>query len=91
MDELISRQAAIKAVVNGLSIKPYETVVREIIEAIPAADIRKHGKWIVSKMSAFDVNDFVVRYWNCSECKGLTEGITRYCPNCGARMDGEEE
>ena len=41
MDDLISRQAAIDALVNGLSIKPSQTVVRGIIEAIPAAE-----RWI---------------------------------------------
>ena len=28
---------------------------------------------------------------NCSICGEWSEYLTDYCPNCGARMDGEEE
>ena len=58
-----------------------------------AADVRevKRGKWV-------DMGDFE----QCSECKGThlkefqsyygkTIWVkTNYCPNCGARMDGDE-
>lgn len=54
------------------------------------ADPVKHGKWI----------DRMCRDWRCSECGGEickfrhVDGYTRddkpkYCPDCGARMDGE--
>lgn len=52
----------------------------------------KHGRWIVEKVCG--------EYAVCSECKGKSgtqwDGVkpiplmTRYCPNCGARMDEEE-
>lgn len=104
MSDLISREATIKAVVNGLSIKPSETVVRGIIEAIPAADAKTHcaGKWVLDP----DGIDWDIPAWKCSICgcrnhnigvvdKGfgrnpLTWAGSKYCPNCGARMDGEE-
>ena len=51
---------------------------------IPAADVATvvHGKWVVS-------SDGYYSY--CSECKNEPKNgeMTDYCPNCGARMDGE--
>lgn len=55
------------------------------IEAIPAADVQpvRHGQWIpVDEMEdAFD----------CSECDAMVSKRLNYCPNCGAKMDKEEE
>ena len=28
-------------------------------------------------------------YWNCSECGGWGGLYHKYCPNCGAKMDGK--
>ena len=34
---------------------------------------------------------FLRRRWYCSECgKWQTYGMPRYCPNCGAEMEGDE-
>lgn len=64
------------------------------IENVPTADVApvRHGRWIVEKGSG--------EYAVCSECKGKSgtqwDGVepiplmTRYCPHCGARMDGGE-
>lgn len=38
----------------------------------------RHGRW-----SGVD-------YDKCSVCGGLELGRTNYCPNCGAKMDGDE-
>ncbi len=58
------------------------------IDELPDADVAevKHGKWI-SKGTGF-----AWRYI-CSEC-GWEDGYPfndrhRFCPNCGAKMDGE--
>ena len=59
------------------------------IDKIPAADVAPvvHGRWIDNKSHGYE--------WafNCSEC-GYIDGYPfedrhKYCPNCGARMDGE--
>lgn len=55
----------------------------DTIDAVPVV----HGKWI------FDAENYE---WNCSECQdwpidgSSDEDRTNYCPNCGAKMDGEE-
>ena len=59
------------------------------INNLPTIDPVKHGKWVIAK----DKDGFAM--WDaCSSCgHGLhyvCEGKRfPYCPNCGARMDGE--
>lgn len=56
---------------------------RMMINEIPAADVRENvrGEWIKIHWKAF----------RCSECKGISEYYTDFCPNCGCLMKGEEE
>lgn len=61
--------------------------VRTIIAGIPAADVVPvaHGEWLLKHIG-------VGHYWECSVCHTnpciyVTEH-TKFCPNCGARMDG---
>ena len=76
--------------INGI-----ETVM-EYIDEIPAADVAPvvHGKWL---------NDFCgkgrfsKRIVQCSLCRNFLDldgvnagrGDANFCPNCGAKMDGE--
>ena len=59
---------------------------KEQIDALPSAD-RPTGKWIKSNL--------LPHGWHCSHCDSpvMTDDIEEmlYCPNCGARMRGEEE
>lgn len=64
------------------------TAVLEHIEKQPTIEAKsvRHGKWILHHIG-------VGHYWECSECHEnpciyVTEK-TNYCPNCGARMDGD--
>lgn len=55
----------------------------ELIAAMPAVDVQpvKRGKWI-----GVDYDT----YFECSECKHMTDWqLYKYCPYCGARMDGD--
>lgn len=63
--------------------------VMKEIAAFPAADVVEavHGRWIKHE-----------GYTECSECghwydspeSEYTGDRSNYCPNCGAKMDGEE-
>lgn len=57
-----------------------------IIKKQDTVDPVKHGHWIF-------VGD-MVSYIKCSECGDdicwVNSKRPKYCPNCGARMDGEE-
>lgn len=56
----------------------YESAVH-FVEQAPTVEERKHGHWI-------DI-DFDTSI--CSMCKNPQEIETTYCPNCGAKMEGE--
>lgn len=84
MDEYIGRAAAIEAVkhawAKGLEPSQY-------IEALPAADVAPvvNGEWLLR-------HEGYGHYWECSVCHTnpciyVTEH-TKFCPNCGAKMDG---
>ena len=96
--DLIDRQAAldiINAELNGWLTDDERLHLEGVgtgIECLPAVDPVKHGKW--------EKNGKVSFYWECSECGALLfwrkaeyflreQDEPNYCPNCGARMDGE--
>ena len=75
------------ALIDGLDAQ----FVVGVIEDETAADVVevKHGRWreecVVGFNKAFCVTVFV-----CSECKKRYRVPNmNYCPNCGAKMDGE--
>lgn len=81
MTDYIKREDALSTFSNafyaGLTAK---------IKAIPSADVAlvRHGRWEV-----IDAEE--PRKYGCSECKRLSWYMENYCPNCGARMDGDED
>ena len=97
-DDLISRTAAIDAI--GDLIKEYRDngkdemadgmiIVRRYgIRRLPAVDAAPvvHAQWIDEKP-----NDSLDPRMRCSVCTGVESPLLkwRYCPNCGAKMDGE--
>lgn len=58
---------------------------RTHISDIPSVDFRpeRHGEWKIN-------SDGYYPY--CSECLEEPQGgkMTKYCPNCGAKMDGKD-
>lgn len=86
MDDLISRQAAIKELEYANWGKDWdEALARAILESMPTIDPVKHGKWEMKP----DPYGFFEEIPVCSEC-GCTTKMRqkyRYCPNCGARME----
>ena len=64
---------------------------RKALQMTPTADVQevRHGKWISN-----DLGGYKWAYY-CSEC-GWVDGYPfndrhKYCPHCGAKMDGERE
>ena len=66
------------------------------VESFPAADVApvRHGEWVITK-EYNEVIDTEITKYTCSVCKdyrlsgyGLSKA-TKYCPNCGAKMDLE--
>jgi hypothetical protein len=66
---------------------------RKLIEVAPAADVVPvvHGRWVQVICHVEFEDGFVDRLYECcSRCHEPNgRKATNYCPNCGARMDGE--
>ena len=69
--------------------------VTQLVKEAPTADVVevRHGKWvshIVGEAGSFDI---YAHY--CNECDFVYESGSeygcKYCPNCGAKMDGGRE
>ena len=79
MAEYIEREALVKR----LKKEECDCEWLWTILCVPASDVEpvKHGHWIECNYGLT---------FECSECKYPTEyNLTDYCPNCGAKMDGE--
>ena len=77
-------------------------VILAIVDAQPAADVAPvvHGKWEYNR----DATDFGIGGYICSQCKNKNNNLpcnrvksvqmflgAKYCPECGAKMDAEQE
>lgn len=94
MDEYIKRSDVIAAILNvprgNWSNERYSASVK----AIPAADVVpvRHGKWEITDAYPHNVHcsvchkRFAQTHWEVWEDGSLPRD---YCPNCGAKMDGE--
>lgn len=68
----------------------HELISTHLIWNAPTADVVeiRHGYWKVYK----DLGYRFVKNYQCSECGDIIGDVNyNYCPNCGARMDGDEE
>ena len=97
--DMINRQDAIDIlnkldVSDGVGLSSVACYLQEealcSIENLPSVQSeRKTGKWIAKQ------NDYeyeALDSWKCSECEHVVfEEKTNYCPNCGIRMEREEE
>ena len=98
MDDLISREAALdmldherKVLIEQGRLGAEHIVVhhaRRMIEDLPAVEAVPvvHGRWIDE-----NPDDFLDPRMRCSICTGIESPLLkwRYCPNCGAKMDGD--
>ena len=94
MAEYIEREAVMKTVKDGNHSDSGRsmadlTSLREVLEDTPTADVSevKHGKWRYIP----HYNGFYDCAYICNVCKKISLEKGNYCPNCGARMDGEGE
>lgn len=53
--------------------------INEVKHHAPTVDAVKHGRWEY-------IGGYGYKY-RCSECIRCAERTSKYCPNCGARMD----
>lgn len=62
------------------------------VKEAPTADVAPvvHGEWLITKKRAPNGRKILYEIKTCSVC-GKTHGRHKpnYCPNCGAKMNGE--
>ena len=67
-------------------------IVKQAIEAVPAADVApvRHGRWEDWWPGIGLIMTGEEMLYRCSVCdaKYSTVESYKYCPNCGAKMDG---
>ena len=104
MPEYISREEAIKEL-REVYENEYPTAsgdfdeyashdVPNVLRNMKVADVQpvKRGRWIDiyewAEMHDSRPSGMCTYYW-CSECEKEQEKKSDFCPNCGARMDGD--
>ena len=88
MAEYIEREAVLE-IVNKFDDRTALVFGRKIVN-LPAADVAqvRHGRWVLRRVRNG-------HFWECSACHinpciYVTQD-TKYCPNCGAKMDGGQD
>lgn len=102
MPDYISREVAIDDISSRLNLtdlegnpinaKDIRAYVAELINHVPAADVRevKRGKWEHDEIGA-DICSVCQNYAFESSTHHLCGWEPNYCPNCGADMRGESD
>ena len=93
MHGYIKRETAVRAVMAAKWVDGSDgAMAREIVTTAPTADVApvRHGRW--------DGNDCTVCKlpWNYNMVQnaddwGYFDPMPDYCPNCGAKMDGDSD
>ena len=94
MSEYIDRETAYDAVLFATCGTGYQYEATSAIDRIPEADVASvvHGSWDGAADGYAD-GELVYDMWSCSVCGFHADGADekptwKYCPNCGAKMDG---
>lgn len=105
MAEYIERERVVDVLVDMETLALYEDAIpaikniRRLIDGIPADDVApvRHGRWIEYPECLRFENAYSDDHIVCSECHkvfSVLDNCTEtfnYCPNCGAKMDKENE
>ena len=96
MKKHMTQEVAIKSawmILEGLGFSreinvDLEKTVTAVYESAPAADVveRRTGTWLHEQLLPDNVYGHMVA--ECSECHEVRI-VDNFCPNCGARMDGD--
>lgn len=93
LDDLIPREAALDAIFGcfnvmeskGFDMTVAKAIAEGILNEVPAVDAAPvvHGWWMSIPNTQFDQK-------MCSVCGDYFCCQINYCPNCGAKMEGEQ-
>lgn len=74
---------------NEMLTRALDKLVEEYIKENDLEKVR-HGKWLDCG-SIWEGVDVYKIMWRCSECIVPNYRKSRYCPYCGAKMDGKDK
>ena len=71
--------------------EPDEVADKHYIDNMPTVDAVEvvHGRWEEDEPPKHYIFTGVDVLYRCSECNNRFVHDTHYCPNCGAKMDGD--
>ena len=80
IDEFVKQNIA-----HGFPVDVFDIeMMKKMVEKLPAADVAPvvHSKWEICCDGYYPY---------CKRCRNEPQGrvMTQFCPNCGAKMDGE--
>lgn len=99
MKEYIERAAAMESIIGLTIVDPavaqYANAVCYNLQNLPAADVAevRHGRWLTTDAYPHHLYCSVCYKTYAKNAKWVNELDlpTNYCPNCGARMDKEDD
>ena len=86
--DAVSREAVYQLLLNMASSAYGFEEIRRIADKLPSVT-HKLGKW--QRVSIDKYIQHAMAYYECSECGGQTIGEPKFCSNCGAKMESEDE
>ena len=94
MEEYIKRETAVDTILGEPTDAHYPEWYASILMGLPAADVAPvvHGRWVDGHYINCE------EYFECQKCGVIVKvdsffddiGDWNYCPNCGAKMDGDK-
>ena len=92
-NDLISRSALKKKSTKMYGFGNNKYISERAVDEAPAVDAVPvvHGRWIPIEEELWNLDFPVVVDWKCSACNAMGNEDFNYCPNCGAKMDGEKD
>ena len=97
MAEYIERETAIDVIMSEPTDAHYPSWYADKIESISVADVApvRYGRWVDKpnpQWKAYDIRYCSVCGWSIHKTKLRNSDLSwRFCPNCGAKMDGERK
>ena len=89
--DALKQQVAAETIRQGLNTGK-AALMLALIDAAPTIDPERHASW---EYRAYHDDEgerrFVASCTKCGQIRVAGIGLANYCPNCGARMDGEGE